>query len=162
MVTSQKGTENPYKVTVNKVDEAEYITSIAYGHTIEDGMIKTVIYKSKSNDLKDQLDNDNELLFMYAANGTDLYSDSEPLATGVVVKLIRNNTLKDSKLVVVKGDVDGNGRITLFDAVKVLNHFLEKEVLEGVYFEAADVDSNGSITLFDAVGILRIFLDDNE
>lgn len=161
-VTSQKGTNNPYKVTINKVDDAEYITSVAYGHTIEDGMIKTVAYKTKSNELKDQLDNDNSLLFMYKADDSDIYSNDEPLATGVIVKLIRNNNLKDSKLVVVKGDVDGNGRITLFDAVKVLNHFLEKETLEGIYFEAADVDSNGSITLFDAVGILRIFLNDNE
>ena len=162
-VTSQKGTPRDYVITVTKSDDAEYITSEIYGHTIADGMIKTVIYKSKPNELKDQLDNDNEKLHIYATNeSTEEVSNDLVLATGYIVKLIKNDSLKDSKIIVIKGDVDGNGKVTLFDAVKVLNHFLEKETLTGANFEAADMDSNGSITLFDAVGVLRVFLADND
>ena len=152
-----------YSITITKSDETEYITSVAYGHIIEDGMIKDVAYKTTSETLKDQLDNDNSKLHVYKLDSdtTDI-SVSERLGTGYIIKLIKNNVLNDSKLLVIKGDVDGNGNVTLFDAVRVLNHYLEKETLTGPYWEAADVDNSGTVTLFDAVNVLKIYLNDND
>ena len=101
---------------------------------------------------------------MYLANGTDQHGAQDYLATGSIVKLIVNNVLKDSKIVVIKGDTDGDGRVTLFDAVKVIGYYLDNVDFDPTdpYIEAADVDNDKSITLFDVVGTLQIYLNDNE
>ena len=156
---SGEGNARNYTVTVTKVDDAEFITSIAYGHVIEDGMIKTVTPETTPNGLKDQLDNDNAKLFIYNADGETVISDDAFVGTGSVVKLINNGTLKDSKLALIIGDVNGDGKITLFDAICIFSHLLETEPLTGINAIAADVDNSGTITLFDAISIFSILLE---
>ena len=162
-VTSQKGSENPYVITINKVDDAEFITSIVYGHTIDENYIRTVNFGTKPNDLKDQLDNDNNLLFIFKDpdkfDPETLYGDTENVGTGAIVKLIRNDVLKDSKQVIVRGDTNGDGNLTLFDAIKIFSHLLETEPLTAAYAVAADYDENENITLFDAIGIFKKLLE---
>ena len=48
--------------------------------------------------------------------------------------------------------------IALLDAVMVLNHFLEKTLLTGVYYEAGNTNSDEEVALLDAVNILKIYL----
>ena len=160
LVTAQDGSQNPYVIHVTREasEEDEYITSIEYGHIIEDGMIKTVAYKTKPEQLKDQLDNDNEKLEIWDKDETAIIGENTNLGTGMIVKLIINGIEKDRKIIVVKGDVDGNGEIALLDAVLVLNHYLEKTLLTGVYLEAADTNTDGEAALLDAVNILKIYL----
>ena len=123
-------------------------------------MIKTVAYKTKPNDLKDQLDNPNEHLFIRDKDDSEDVSNDTNLATGMIVKLIINNEEKDSKYIVIKGDVDGNGQIALLDAVKVIGDYIDKTPLEGVWLEAGDYDSNGSIALLDVINIIKEFLNE--
>lgn len=157
-VTSQKGLDKPYTITVHKVDDDEFITSLIYGHTIADGMIKTVEIQTTPNGLKDQLDNDNSKLFIYAADGTTLIPEEEFVGTGAVVKLIINGSLKDSKIAFIRGDVNGDGNITLFDAICIFSHLIGKEPLTGYNALAADTDESGSISLFDAIKIFQYLL----
>ena len=157
-VTSQKGVDRDYTIVVTREDGQEYITSVQYGHTIEDGMIKTVEYKSLPETLKDQLDNENSKLHIWTYDEAEEVSDTVQLATGMIVKLVVNNRLHDQKTVIVKGDVNGDGDIALLDAVLVLNHYLEKTLLDGPYLVAADVNGDGDVGLLDAVLILNIYL----
>ncbi|MBR1416803.1 MAG: cadherin-like beta sandwich domain-containing protein [Bacilli bacterium] len=158
VVTAEDGTTLTYNVIVNKEAEDEIITSVAYGHTIADGMIKTAKLGDTILDLKNQLDNDNSKLVVYKADGVTALSDTDKVATGQIVKLIINGTEKDSDIIVVKGDTNGDGKITLLDAVKTINHYLKKSTLVNEYLEAADTDSNGKITLLDAVKIINHYL----
>lgn len=66
---------------------------------------------------------------------------------------------KDRKLIVIKGDTNGDGEIDLFDAVRVLNHYIEREALTSAYYEAAYANDDGEIDLFDAVKILNHYLE---
>ena len=157
-VKAEDNSTRDYHIVVTKEDDAEFITSFIYGHTIENGMIKTVAYKTKPEQLKDQLDNDNEKLEIWDKDETRLIGEDENLGTGMIVKLIVNGVEKDRKIIVVKGDVDGNGEIALLDAVMVLNHFLEKTLLTGVYYEAGNTNSDEEVALLDAVNILKIYL----
>ena len=157
-VTSEQGVDRVYTIVVTKEDGQEYITSVAYGHTIEDYMIKTVAYKTLPETLKDQLDNENSKLHIWTRDEAEEVSNTVQLATGMIVKLVVNNRLHDQKTVIVKGDVDGDGEIALLDAVLVLNHYLEKTPLTGPYLEAGDVNSDGDVGLLDAVLILNIYL----
>ena len=63
-------------------------------------------------------------------------------------------TVSDVKL----GDVDGNGKISITDAVAVVSHILGEDI-DSFVAAAADVDGNGKITITDAVAIVDMILD---
>ncbi len=52
------------------------------------------------------------------------------------------------------GDIDGNGRITTTDYVKVLSHAKGTAALEDYALKCADIDGNGRITTTDYVKVL--------
>ena len=55
------------------------------------------------------------------------------------------------------GDANGDGKVTITDAVAVVNYILN--TTQGTFnVAAADVDGNGSITITDAVSIVNIIL----
>ena len=57
----------------------------------------------------------------------------------------------------VLGDANGDGKVTITDAVAVVNSILGST--QGVFIKrAADVDGNGDISITDAVGIVNIIL----
>ena len=57
-----------------------------------------------------------------------------------------------------KGDVNGDGKVTLVDLVAVKRHILKIETLKNKKKEAADVDANDQITLTDYAKIKRHIL----
>lgn len=160
MVTAESGNVVTYKVIVDReADPSSIITSEKYGHTITNGYIKTVNLNVTGIELKDQLDNPNEYLEIWSSDETRLISDSEKLATGMIVKLMIDGVEHDRKVIVIKGDTNGDGIIDLFDAVKILNHYLERTILTGAYQEAAYANEDSNIDLFDAVKILNHYLE---
>ena len=132
----------------------EKITSDTYGHDISDEMIKTVSVNTSADEIKDQLDNDNSMLKIYEKNGTTEYKGSN-LGTGMIVKLIKDDVVLDQKIIVVKGDTDGNGIINAIDSLKVVNHILESDQLTGCYLEAADTTNDNDINAIDALKIVN-------
>lgn len=80
------------------------------------------------------------LLVTKEAVGTDSESDSGDIVT------------------VKKGDVDGNGKVTVTDAVAIVNHILGNTPAKFIE-AAADMDGNGKITVTDAVAIVKAILD---
>ena len=57
--------------------------------------------------------------------------------------------------VVVKGDVSGDGNISITDLVKVKRHLSEDEELTGVYEVAGNITDTGEIGITDLVKISR-------
>ena len=58
---------------------------------------------------------------------------------------------------VLKGDTDGNGKITISDLVLVRMHLLELTTLKDNAHTAADTDGNKNITISDLV-LIRMHL----
>lgn len=54
------------------------------------------------------------------------------------------------------GDVDNNGEIDVFDAVKIATYSVGTTDLAGLSLDAADYDDNGVVDVFDAVSVARI------
>ena len=119
-------------------------------------MIKDVVYKTLPLGLKDECDNDNDLLFIFDSTGENAIDDNQKLGTGMIIKLIKNNKENDRDTIVVKGEVTGDGQIKINDIVKVVNHVAELETLEGIWFEAGDFSSDGQIKINDVVAIVNI------
>lgn len=72
-----------------------------------------------------------------------------------VINIVRQEPEKPS---VNKGDVNGDGEITLLDMLKIKRHLLGIEILENEKFEAADVNGDGTISLLDMLKIKRHLL----
>ena len=170
-VTAEDGTEKTYTIKVTKEESDEKITSEVYGHEIDDTYILTGNLNAKGINMKDELDNDNEKLTITLPATRDddgniieegePISDNDYIATGYEVVLKVNGVEKDRKIIVITGDVDGNGEITLLDGVITCYHYLgvskgddTKPRLSGAYLLAANIDDNPEITLLDAVSIV--------
>ena len=161
-VTSENGTVQYYYVNIFKEGAGELITSETYGHIIENGYITSVSPGVDADTFKGQLDNDNVKLKIFKDDGTGNAGDElgagELVGTGMIVKLFINGVENDSKVIVIKGDVSGDGEITITDVVKVLNHYLGNLAVTGAYLEAAEVSDDNEITITDVVKILNHYL----
>ena len=73
----------------------------------------------------------------------------------MTIKLIRNGIVLDSKVVVILGDTDGDGEISINDAVIVVNHVGEISYMLGAYEKAGDTDKDGEISINDAVKVVN-------
>ena len=157
-VTAESGATETYRLNVKASAEESLNEITSTKHTIDGDNIKTVKVYETALELKNNLDNENEYLEVWSADEKTKIADNEQLATGMIVKLIKNGKELDRKLVVIKGDTSGDGEIDLFDAVMILNHYLEKSSLKNAYLQAAYVNPDTEIDLFDAVMILNHYL----
>lgn len=83
---------------------------------------------------------------------TDLDNDQEAIDAAYEALLA---ALEDGTIL---GDVDGDGSVTISDALAILRHTMGVATLEEAVLEAADVNVDGNITVFDALTALRISL----
>ncbi len=75
------------------------------------------------------------------------------VGTGMTVDYTVGGEIKQSLTVVVTGDVNGDGKITITDLVQINSHLLKKNELAGAHGSAADVNADGKITITDLVQI---------
>ena len=57
--------------------------------------------------------------------------------------------------IIIYGDVNGDGNITLVDLLNIHRHLLRISSLNGVYFTAADVNGDSNLTLHDMLKVHR-------
>ena len=68
------------------------------------------------------------------------------------------NIVRQGSKPIAKGDVNGDGTISLADIVAIKRHILGFELLTDDKFKAADIDDSGSISLTDYVKVKRHIL----
>lgn len=90
------------------------------------------------------------------ASGAAKRADA-PMCTGdlVVILYDHNGTAAEfaSGRVVVAGDINGDGAVTISDLIKLRNHLLGAGELTGLSLAAADVDRSGSAAINDLIRI---------
>ena len=69
----------------------------------------------------------------------------------------RNLVIPLPKVLAVKGDANGDGKITITDAVAIVNYILGTPS-PGFNIQAADVSGDNDITITDAVAVVNIIL----
>ena len=76
------------------------------------------------------------------------------IGTGMQVRLIDEYDRNFINIgIAVKGDITGDGNISITDLVKVKGHLLETSILDDVYEAAGDVDAVNGITITDLVNM---------
>lgn len=114
-------------------------------------LIKNIKDKTNVTDfIKEMKVNDNGSIKIYDKTGT--IEQTNIVGTGMIARILDayNNTILDLD-VVVKGDVSGDGNISITDLVKTKQHIAEINILNGVYEVAGDVTSTGHISITDLV-----------
>ena len=73
--------------------------------------------------------------------------------TGMMVKLLDGSTVKQTLTIVVTGDTNGDGGITITDMLAVKAHLLKKSTLSGAAAKAADTSGDKAISITDFIQI---------
>ena len=75
-----------------------------------------------------------------------------------MVQLYKENTITQTYSIVIYGDVNGDGSISLADMVMIQRQLLNIKKLQGPYFAAMDVNHDTTCSLADMVVIQRSLL----
>ena len=108
-------------------------------------------------EFKENLLNDPKTINIYDEYGNKL-SETDEVRTGLVIKLENNNVVYDEAILIVRGDVDGDGIIDVTDESMVLEDILGIAPIEGYGRYAADVEEDDLLDVSDDSNILDYIL----
>lgn len=83
------------------------------------------------------------------ASGEELSHDGL-ISTGTKIKFSFNEET-DEYIIVIKGDINGDGKISASDYVMCKNYIMGTKELSGVYKDAADINRDGKVSASDYV-----------
>ena len=84
----------------------------------------------------------------------------EVIATNNIIT-IKSGDIEETLRIVVRGDVNGDGKVSSVDYVKVKNYIMNSNGLDGAYKLAADVNFDNKITAVDYVNIKNYIMGGN-
>ena len=85
--------------------------------------------------------------------GDGVVANNTLVGTGMTVKILDGTTVKATATIVVAGDINGDGKISITDMLAAKAHILNKSVLGGVYAYGADTSGDGRISITDFLQI---------
>lgn len=130
-----------YKITSDK-----YMTNFTLGSTVQ-GTIE-------------KLQKANKYASINITNNSNKPKTSGSLVTGDQITIISNDNTK-TYTVVIYGDNNGDGEITILDLANVQKHLLKKSTLNGVYAKATDTNKDGQISILDLANVQKHLLKKN-
>ena len=112
------------------------------GHVVEDGYTTKFTLGESISSIKSKL-------------GNDVLIDSKTtiISTGTIIK--RNN---ESYTVVIKGDLNGDGKVNSGDLLQMRKYLLEEVNLTGAYKKAGIIESVGNIKSLDLLRLRQFLL----
>ena len=140
-------TVTSYNITITRTNEATYTLG---NLKVKDDYIYGLNPSSTVMNLRNELIVQNGDLVIYNSKSEAVTDDSLVLGTGYRVEVVdKSGTVKFSKLLVIYGDFNSDGKISLLDYAFFKKHLWKDPEFTGVYLEAADVSHDGKATLFD-------------
>ena len=92
--------------------------------------------------------NPNEFIKIYDLDNNELLDD-EVVKTGLIIKLEINGTVYDEAIMIVRGDIDGDGLVDVADEAVLTDHILRITPIDDYRFYAADVDEDSILDVAD-------------
>jgi hypothetical protein len=154
---SESGDTRTYTLTVSRQEPNEEDTS-SYNWTSEKyntsgTYITGITPGTVSAEFLSGLKGSNCTIKLLNADSTE---NLGTVATGNKVAIYVNNTLVETKEIVVYGDVNGDGAIDILDLIKVNRHSIGAAALKGAYLEAGDANrKNDGVDILDIIVINR-------
>ncbi len=104
------------------------------------------------SDFLDKLDNPREYLEVYDLEDNLISSDdydSVNVYTGLKIKLVINGVLHDEAIVIIRGDIDSDGIISVSDEAMLTDHILTIDLINDYRKYAADVEEDDLLDVVD-------------
>jgi hypothetical protein len=124
-------------------------TLISTDYTIDDTTVCGVQPGTSLDTFKSHFGNDAANLFIYNSDGSE-YNGSA-VATGMTVKLVVGGIERDSRGIVVTGDINGDGMMTIKDYVQLRLDLVGSKPMDSQYASAGDYTQDGQLTVADYV-----------
>ena len=134
--------------TVSVAVGVSQITSILY--TVSGDVIRKIPIETTVKTLLSNLDGGK---YCVVYQGDKQVREDALVGTGMVVKLMQGQKVKAVYSVIVTGDTNGDGKISITDMLAVKAHILQKTLLSGTGLQAADTSGDGKITITDFIQI---------
>ena len=135
-------------VITNAPPAPDTITSSVF--TVGENCISKI---AAGTDVDTLLSGINEKKFCMVYSGNSVVSGQTAVGTGMVLKIMDGNNMKASYTIIVTGDTNGDGKITVTDMLSVKSHILNKTELSGALATAADTNGDGIISITDFIQI---------
>ncbi len=132
-------------------DQSKGITSEKY--QIQEKYISRIAPNTTVNQFKQKVKTEQKMIFIDSEGKT--LGEDDLITTDTILKV--GDNLQYSLIVI--GDVDGDGEITINDLAKIKLHIIEIEPLEGTRLQAADVDDDGEVTINDLAQVKLVLID---
>ncbi len=132
-----------------KLSSAKYIVAGGYVANVGKSTVVDVFKSYFKNNYSD--------LRVFDPAGGECYSGL--ITSGMTVKLYIKGEPADEAVILVRGDVNGDGLIDILDYTCTRFHILELETLSGAFAKSADADNNGIVDILDYTTIRFDILD---
>ena len=150
------GTEySTFKISyIDSKELFKYVKKYIIDNTLD--LIKNITEQTTTKSFQENVEIvDNGNIQIYDKDGIEKNTDY--IGTGMIARVTDEfeHGILDMD-VVVKGDVTGDGKITITDMIKIRRHLANLNKLEGLYEMAGDTTDTGNITITD---LMKLRLD---
>lgn len=158
--------------TITVLEETTELYTLIDTHSINlnsvDGIITGIPPEKTSSDILTQFENilDGVKIKIYKTyeNGSNNNIElgvTERVGTGMKLIVERNGQLVEEYTIVIYGEVNGDGKINIFDITAIVDHILEKNILTGVKLSAANANrgTDEKVNIFDIIAIVDHILE---
>ena len=156
-VQSGSGNTRTYTIYISRMSggqTGESETIISGTDYIFDSYVKGVNERTEYDEFMSKVTVKGGSINVEDKNGQSVTSGI--IATGMkaVLKDKIGNIVSEYK-VLIKGDINGDGKTNSADALAVQRHIVETRVLEDVYLEAADINQDGRVNSLDVLYVQK-------
>ncbi len=162
IVTSQVGTTKVYTIKIIKVDVGNQ-TATELIDILDVKVNNTNMFMSGIEE-KTSIDNLTQTITQTNPNAIVTFTDknlaaktSGKIATGDKIKIVLNDETLEYTLA-IKGDINGDGEITLSDLIRIQKHLLNYTTYEGIYLYACDTNYDSQVNLSDLIKVQKHLL----
>jgi len=164
-VTSESGNEKSYKITFIKTEteipkEEEQIkveqvlsnVDVKISDKFMSGIKEETTTTKLNNTITKEYPN-----VSVKITDKDGKTTTGKLKTGDKIK-VKTNSEEKTYTIVIKGDTNGDGKITTLDLLRVQKHILNYSKLTNEYFEACDTNYDGKVNTLDLLRVQKHIL----
>ena len=134
------------------IDTEPIVPSSITSSTISVNVNSLIVSKLTTNMTAEQLlASINERDYVKIYGGTAEVSGNTTIGTGLALKILDENVVIKTYAVIVTGDTNGDGKITVTDMIVTKAHLLGSSTLKGETLYAADTNGDGNVSITDFI-----------
>ncbi|MBQ9699264.1 MAG: dockerin type I repeat-containing protein, partial [Lachnospiraceae bacterium] len=100
----------------------------------------------------------NEKQFVAIYKGNTKITGATLAGTGMHACIMNGNQISRKYTLIITGDTNGDGKISITDMISVKAHILKKSTLNDVYAKAGDVNGDGKVSITDFIKVKAALL----